>query len=150
MKKGAQYMKLRKLSFTYFALIVLSMLILSTSGARACLGPMMETQTFILTKPPAEAKHSNIVAKVNIVKIITDGVAAIEVLENIKGTKEGETFNVLYDIHSCARDYNVKADQIYYIAGDFNEKGVFVGSWKGLAYDPHWPLATMPIMPEKN
>lgn len=128
------------------ALITLSLLILSTSHARACRGPTMETQTFIRTKPPAETEHSSLIAKVKIVRIINSGVAAIEVLENIKGTKAGDTFNVLYDIHSCARDYNVKAGETYYIAGEFNEKGVFFGSWKDLPYT-HSPLVTMPIAP---
>lgn len=128
---------MRLLALTTFAL---SFIMIIPTKAHACLGSMMETQTF-LAALPRDAGQQDLVAKVLIIRTEEGGKAMVKVQEVTQGTEIGAEFTVMYETHSCARDYNVKIGDMYYIAGALDENNVFRGPWKGLDNNPYWPLS---------
>lgn len=98
----------------------------------------METQTYLLELPD-KANSKAVVARVLILST-TDTedykrMSEVEVVEGIKGVSKGQTFQVMSEIHSCARDADIGVQETFYIAGSFTEGNIFVGSWTGLDFD---------------
>src|SRR5690606_37794551 len=93
-----------------------------------------EVQTF-LKALPEDATDRPVVARVELVFAeYKDSILDVraKVIEPIKGTKPGDEINIRHAVHSCMRDYNVKAGDVYYIAGDINDDGLFHGLWQGM------------------
>lgn len=104
-----------------------------SSSAFACRGPMFESQTF-LQNVPSHATEKSVVAKVRVIFTTQDSethqrISLVRVKEAIKGTQERSYFVVQSEMHSCSRDYDIKAKDEYYIAGGFNDQHIFEGLW---------------------
>ena len=116
------------------AVLLLTIFIAWPSPSLACLGVMSESATF-LRSFPKEAQARAVVAKVKIVEtaMATNAMSrlsVVEVIEPVKGAAKGDRFKVISETHSCARDYEVKTGELYFIAGSFNPDGTFSGIWK--------------------
>lgn len=121
---------------------IMALFLFIVQPAYACMGVSSETQTF-LTALPEGADTQDMVAKVQVIstEIPLNGHqrrSVVEVLDSIKGFEEGQKLTVLSDLHSCARDYHVRLDKEYYIAGRINPEGFFEGTWKGLDNRKFW------------
>ena len=118
-----------------FKIVIFILVLLFSRDAYACLGPFYETQTF-LVELPKEATDRDVVAKVRILSTEVDAktykkMSKVKVLDAIKGTAQDAVFIVASETHSCARDYDIKRGETYFIAGSFDKSGIFEGVWKG-------------------
>ncbi|MCI5050136.1 MAG: hypothetical protein MRY32_07395 [Rickettsiales bacterium] len=109
---------------------VAGVLLLSGNNAHACLGPMLEYQTFF-EELPTKVMESPVIAKVKIVakKFNKDTMKTryqVEVVEAIGGTKMGDQFVIDYRLSSCSRESDIKTGKSYYIAGKLEEEGFTV------------------------
>ena len=100
--------------------------------AEACLGLMFETRTFLHTLPE-KAFERDLVAKIKILQTTTESsrrISKVVVIDPLKGTTKGSVFEVLSEIHDCARDSNVKSGKFYFLSGEIKKSGNFEGLWK--------------------
>ena len=127
--------------FRFASRLFLSITLLMTGGALdayACRGPESESRS-LLTNLPISAEEQAIVAEVRVLERRESKkgephgrISVVEVIKPIKGTQVGERYNVLSEAHSCAGDlFSVKVGESYYIAGNVNDLGVFIGIWRG-------------------
>ncbi len=114
---------------------ILSVLVLTLSivtSAEACMGLMLEVQTF-LPRLPKDISQVDYVAQVEVVDKgeVHSGFAEVRELEVYKGEAPKKEFTVMYSTHSCANaDYNIQVPQKYYVAGHFDSNGTFTGEWR--------------------
>ena len=114
---------------------ILSILVLTFSivtSAEACMGIMLEVQTF-LPQIPKNLDQVDYVAKIEVLEKGEEysGFAQVLEIEAYKGQAPSETFTVMYSTHSCANaDYNIEESQHYYIAGYFDSNDTFIGEWR--------------------
>lgn len=120
-----------------YLFLLAGLLIGWTSSAVACRGAFAETRTFLSHLPPL-AKSRSIVAKIQIVSSIQSKeqtLTKVKVIEAIKGIKKGTVISIRSpgEIRSsCDRNPDsLTPGQLYYIAGSFNQDGVFEGVWTG-------------------
>lgn len=118
----------------HIAAFLLVFLLLGATPANACRGVESESETFLMLMPP-EAMEKSIVAKVEIQETSAGNeqpgrLSKVRVLEGMQGVNAGDTITVASQMHSCASDAQVKAGEIYFIAGEMHE-GVFHGEWQG-------------------
>lgn len=118
-------------------------LLLGAQSASACMGAAAESRAF-LHNLPVTAEEQPLVAQVRVLerRESQEGepygrISTVEVVKPIKGPLvTGDRLNVLSEAHSCAGDlFSVKVGQTYYIAGDEDAQGLFIGIWRGLGKD---------------
>lgn len=130
------------MTFRKLLLIGLIGSIFSGNSALACRDPSSETQTF-LNALPKDATSKDVVGEIIILKteIEKDSfqrISLVKVITPIKGLQAGQEFSVLSEIHSCAKDSDVKNRERYFIAGKFNPEGKFYGLWEGFLNNLKW------------
>lgn len=123
-----------------FALAVFGMTVLSATVSHACRGYDAESVTF-LPELPAAATKKPVIARIVILStdVTHDGkarVSRVRVKEGIKGAATADTLDVVSGNHSCAGDAGVKPGQIYFIAGDVADDGLFHGEWRRVDINP--------------
>ena len=114
-------------------LVLLAVLLLSLAApsALACRGASQHTYTFF-KELRQELLASERVGKVEILK--TQGgfpgrITTVQVIEPLKGLQQGDVFLVLSYLTFCQQDHGITAGDRFYIAGEFDERGHFIGSW---------------------
>ncbi|MBA43520.1 MAG: hypothetical protein CMF62_05890 [Magnetococcales bacterium] len=118
-------------------------LLFGAQSASACMGASAESRSF-MNKLPLTAEEQPLVAQVKVLerRESQEGepygrISTVEVVKPIKGAiVTGDRLNVLSEAHSCAGDlFSVKVGETYYIAGDENADGLFIGIWRGFGKD---------------
>lgn len=110
---------------------------LAPATVSACLGPMLETRSFLVTLPP-EAMERPVVARVRVEdqdETTNDAgqtvvLTSVTVVETLAGEIEaGHTITVSALATTCSRERSVQPDKTYFIAGEM-AGDVFTGEWR--------------------
>ena len=107
------------------------LIVLSAPSAQACRYAGLHTYTFF-KELRQELLASERVGRVDVLKTqggVPGRVTTVQVITPLKGLRKGDVFLVLSDLISCQRDHGISAGDRFYIAGEFDERGHFIGSW---------------------
>lgn len=123
----------------FFSYVCAFMLLTNINVANACLGPPLHSSVFLKSLPVAAMNKSFIAT----IKIINDSEAkfqgpndpesnteTVKIEKILHGNFEHETIKIRIPRHMCYNGHNLKAGEIYFIAGTIDENGTFSGEWK--------------------
>lgn len=115
--------------------LIAFLVMLGTTPVHACLWAGGQNQS-LFSALPGDATSHDINAEV---RVISTEVGAdnkrrsdVTVIKPLKGVNMADTLTVISETSSCAIDYDVKAGNTYFIAGERDAQGRFYGSWNGL------------------